>query len=409
MKLLVLFFVLTPFTKFLPLETYNQPYAVAVGLLVLLSRPSFYGALPQIDRFNLGYFLILGVTLFFASFYKPVGLRELQYLLIYTTPAILVPVIFQLFKTDRQKAIRVIVIGIVVWVGVGLVQLLYNPDFLVFLVATTSAELGSNAANSGRGVLGLSPEPSHFGLHMLVLAATLQLIGGPKWASILAVTCSLFLAKSSMALLVIGAGLLLWSTLEMKRWPFIAATAFVGFMSQFLAQFIFSTDSRVGRLLTAFSESGGGILNDYSVNARLYGIYSPIAETISHFLVPLGMSQADWLNLRDLLVAENSNIVYLSSGGPASGYGIVFVQAGLFSIPILWYFFRRICYVKGDFLTSMLACFGFMAYLGQINLSTPTFSLLLAAALFAHQKKRENPDDQNSHPRLRQLDFQSVQ
>ena len=386
MRTLLLVFILFPFTKILPLETYNQPYAFALGLILLVLAPGQFLRMPRRDRMMLTYFLALGIGMFLLVIPRQAGLRELQYLLIYATPFFVVPVVLDIVRSHTEHAKRILTIGIVLWVGVAIIQTIYDPNFLTFLVSS-STELGSNVVDSGRGVLSFAPEPTHFGLHMLAMGATLYLLRGPNWAVALAIISSLVLARSSFALLVLVLGFVTWVMLAVRRWPLVALIAGSSYFAQYIASSIFPEDSRIGRLLAVFTQSGRDVLLDYSVNARLYGIYAPIAESFANFLIPLGIHQDDWLRLRDVILAENPHIINLSTSGAASGYGIVLVQAGLLGLPALIYFFRRICLVNKTEWTGFVPTSGFFVFLGQLNLSTPTFSLLLAAAIFAAQTR----------------------
>lgn len=382
MKLLLLLLIIFPFTKILPLETYNQPYAVALGSLLLILAPSSFLRLPRIDRLVLTYFLFLGLGMFVWAVPRQAGLRELQYLLVYVTPFVVVPIMLGAMRTQTELVKKILTIGIVLWASVGVVQFAYDPNFLTFLVSG-STELGSNIVDSGRGVLSFAPEPTHFGLQMIALGASLYLLRGPSWAVALAILSSLLLARSSFALLVLAFGSLTWVLLAVRRWPLLALAATATYFAQYIASTLFPEDSRIGRLLAVFSESGRDVLLDHSVNARLYGIYAPIVESFANFLLPLGIHQDDWLQLRDIILAENAQIINLSTTGAASGYGIVLVQAGFLSLPVLVYFFRRICLAKNENWTGFLATSGFFVFMGQLNLSTPTFSLLLAAAIYS--------------------------
>ncbi len=397
MKSLLLILILFPFTKLLPLETYNQPYAVAFALLLLVFAPSSILRVPAADRWALTYFMMLGVAMFVWVVPRQAGARELQYLLIYITPFIIVPMALTAISSRIELARKILTLGIVVWAGVGAVQFLYDPNFLTFLVSS-STELGSNIVDSGRGVLSLAPEPTHFGLHIIALGASLYLLRGPTWAVALAILSSLLLARSSFALLVLALGALAWVMLSLRRWPLLLLAAGAAYFAQIVATTIFPEDSRIGRLLAVFTESGRDVLLDYSVNARLYGIYAPIAESFSGFLVPLGIHQDDWLQLRDIILAENPQIINLSTSGAASGYGIVLVQAGLLGLPAIIYFFRRICLAKIENWQGFIGTSGFFVFMGQLNLSTPTFSLLLAAAIYATMSKTSRQPMQNYYP-----------
>ena len=396
-KFLPIVFMIIPFTKILPIESYNQPYAFLSALFVLLLKPSAFGRLPQIDRLALGYMFLLGTGLFFVAAFEEFSFRLVQYLLVYVSPAIMVAVAFFAMRSDPERVRKLLVYGICAWTFVGLVQRFVSVDFLVFL-ASQNDDLASNIIDSGRGVLSLAPEPTHFALHMLVMAGALMVMRGPLWAVALAAASALFLAASSFAALVIGFGGLLWAVMRPWRWPLVALF-FVGVSTVFLiAQALFSPDTRIGRLIAVLTEFGfAGLLTDASANARIYGIIAPITESFNTLLVPLGATTSAWLDMRDVILAANSQIYSLSGAGPATGYGLILVQGGVLALPVLAYLFARLFWRAGASWRGLPVVIGATVFVGQIYLSTPSFSLLLAAVIFALVDERETARSRSQH------------
>lgn len=388
-RTVVLIFAIFPFTQIIPLHTYNQPYAVLSAILLLLAFPQALRGLPQLDRLMLVYLLLIGITMFLIAIPNELGVRQIQYLLAYGSPLVIVTALVFVMRSDPDRARRIVLFGILAWVGVALIQRLVSPSFLVFL-ASESEELAVNVLASGRGNLGLAPEPTHHGLHMLCLGGALMLLRGPLWAVALAFASALLLAMSSFAALVIALGVVLWMVLRPWRWPVLILAG--GSFTLLLAygSVLFEDDSRIGILLHLLNTYGiDTLLRDASSNARIYGIIAPATESLRGFLVPLGMEHSAWIALSDRILMQNPNIYFLSGAGPASGYGLILVQAGVFALPFLAYSFYRLCVLDAATWRGIFPAVAFSVFVGQIYLSTPSFSLVLAAAITAVLLRRD--------------------
>jgi len=381
---ILLVFMIFPFTQIIPLSTYNQPYSLLTALLVLMVWPSAYGRMPQVDRFFLGYLFLVGMALFLISLLTEISIRQIQYLLVYVSPAIIVPAAVNVMCSNPQRARNILTWGILIWTGVGLVQLLAVPDFLVFL-ASRSDSLAQNILASGRGQLGLAPEPTHHGLHMLCLAAALMFLRGPVWVVGLAIGSALLIAMSSFTALTLAVGCVIWALLRPWRWPYLLVAVLVPGLFLAFGSLIFDPDTRIGVLLELLRDNGFAALLviDPSSNMRLYGIAAPVIEAARSVFFPLGMEHTAWMEMSSRILIRNPNIVDLSGSGPASGYGLIVVQAGLFGIPFVFYAFQRLCLPDAATWRGLTATAGFSVFIGQIYLSTPSFSLILASAITA--------------------------
>ncbi|MFK7941506.1 MAG: hypothetical protein AB8B85_01115 [Paracoccaceae bacterium] len=408
MQAALIFFAAFPFLQILPLQTYNQPYAIVTAMLMLALLPGILMNLPQRDRIWLVWLAIVGAVLFLFAALQGSSLREVQYLLAYISPVILVTAIYSAMEDNEEQVRTIIMFAILAWVSVSLIQRLISSDFMLFLIVQAETEnLALNILESGRGVLSLAPEPTHHGFHMITLAATHYLLRGPAWITALAVADAILLAMSSSALMTLVLGGVVWSLLYLPRWGLLAAgllAAAVGRIA--LIEFV-DESSRIGQLVTYALEIGPEIVFiDYSINGRVFGVIEPVAYSIGNYLLPLGMSHETWMDVRELILSEKFHVKDLSSSGPASGYGLILFQGGLLVVPVLLYFFSTLCWEVRRDIMGFVTVAAFLVFLGQINLSTPSFSLVLAAAILVRERRAEladedeTPDPQEHTPEL---------
>lgn len=385
-------FVLFPFTQLVALPTYNQPYAILMAGIILLGMPRIFMLLPQVDRIMLSYLAALGVVLFLAAATQGLRFREISFLVSYLTPLFATVVCYWVMRRYKDMAVRMLTISICVWVGVGLIQTMGFPDFLTGF-ASHSEELGSNIVASGRGTLGLAPEPTHFGFHMLLLGTALYLLRGPLWAVALAIAAMLLLAKSSSALLAVGLGILTWGCVRplLRVWLFAGLAAVVAFSA--IIPLVFDDSYRITKIILALYYNGFDIfLLDYSINARLSGMFAPFYLFQYQAMMPLGMSLENWAIVREHMLAQFSWIINLSGSGPASGVGLILLQGGILGVPVVLYILNRFVLTLGRKPEGALTAACFWVFMAQFYMAAPTFGLVLAAIILRSQERLVKPE-----------------
>ena len=380
----VVFLVLLmfPFTQIIELPTYNQPYAFLAAGFIVLIKPSLISNLPQTDRLMLGFLALLGCILFLFGVLDGLKFRELSFLLSYLTPFVTTVAGFWAVSRHPASTRRILVGAIIAWTGLGVIQTVWDPNFLTFLAAHTD-NLGENIVLSGRGALGFAPEPTHFGFHMVMLAAMLHLLRGPIWVVALALLTSLLIAKSSSVLLALAVGLILWAAVKPIRRAWIFAGILMPVFFSGLVPLIFDDSYRITQIILRVYYNGFDIfLLDYSVNARLSGMFAPLYLFVDRAFMPLGMSIDSWLEARLYMLGQFPWMIDLSGSGPASGFGLILLQGGLFAVPASIYFIRRFIFDLGAHLSGLFTAVSFFIFMGQYLLATPTFGLLLAIIIY---------------------------
>lgn len=379
-------FVLFPFSQLISLPSYNQPYAVLMAVVILLGKPGIFRMLPQVDRIMLIYLAALGVLLFLATATQGLQFREFSYLISYITPVLTTVVCYWVMRRYRRMAVRLLTISICIWAAVGFIQLMGFPNFLTSFAAH-SDNLGGNILDSGRGSLGLAPEPTHFGFHMLLLGASLYLLRGPLWVVLLAIAALLLLAKSSSALLALALGIVVWACVRpvMRIWIFIGIAGVLLFSA--IIPLLFDDSYRITNIILAVYNNGFDIfLLDYSINARLSGLFAAFYYFQHNDFMPLGMGLENWTVARDYMLAQFSWIINLSGSGPASGVGLILLQGGFLGVPVIIYIVHRFIFALGRKFDGLPAAACFFVFLAQFYLAAPTFGLVLAAINLRRQE-----------------------
>lgn len=382
---LLLVLTVFPYLQIVPSSNYTQPFALMLGaVLFCVIRPSVFFGLERTDQIGLAGLAGLGVLFFALTCFPYTEVQEYKYLVSYITPLMLTLPLLHFLNQQPNLAIWILRATIWIWFCVAFIQKFINPTFLGFLIGQWS-DGSLDIIESGRGVLGLAPEPTHHAFHMLLLAGALSILEPGKRSSfliMLALVDVIFLAASSSALLVMVIAGLVWSIYYRQRWYVVAAfISFVVWGSGF--DYDFNSDYRIFHLISSVLEEPSAILIiDYSVNARLGGMIAVLGETLSNSLIPFGMSLRTWDVVRSELLLGLPWLIDLSSVGPPSGIGMILLQTGLFGGLHIILIFRRILLSDVGHMGRWLLIGSPLIFLGQYYFAAPTFSLLYASALY---------------------------
>lgn len=400
MKLLYITFLLAavfPYVQILPVQTYNQPYALVLGLVILVRKARLINAAaPVIDITALAYLAASGVTMLFFAGFPELGFDEIRYLLNYISPLVIGGATFAAAQEEPDLVSRALKTGIVAWLTTALVQTFVSPSFMSFAIGSWS-EVAENVVASGRGVVSLAPEPTHHGFNMLLLAAAASLNGLRREWIVIALAEAVALAVSSSAILAIAMGLAIWTAVKPYRLaiavPIVAATIGVGIT---LALAVFGEDSRLVTLALAFAENPQTFLTlDLSVNMRLGGLISSTQYMVENGFYPHGLDHQAWLATAKHLLATKSWLLAISEGGPPSGFGVILFQLGFLALPVLFVFLYRLATTEADGLRSLSVTVAFAVFIGQYFIASPGFGLVygLAMAHAAQVSRRSYPAD----------------
>ena len=348
--LLVAVFSLFPFTTIVDFGTYTQPYALLMGMAFIPF--AFNARIDLASCIALTWLLFFGAILYFHAIGGESPIGPLKYLVAYLTPFFIVFPAFYLTRYHRTFFCKLVLWSSYLWGIVAIIQITFDPSFMTFLVGGWSSA-GDVVVASGRGVLSLAPEPTTFGLHLIILGALYYLLSGNGRVSALIILCSLFLALSSSSLLVLlmAGSIGIAGHINLK---FLGKILFFGLAAilvvyplvlpflglEKMAMF------RITDLLMIAFNNPELILADASVNTRLGGLFVAIMECFDRMFIPFGLSHLDWLLERDVLLGKYPFLVGLSGSGFPSGYFIQLYQGGFLFIPVLFYMIYKSLYVS---------------------------------------------------------------
>lgn len=379
-----------PYVQLIPSSSYTQPYALILALLLI---PLCIGAITQLrlaDQIAILGLALIGLLLFIVTGPHQTP-QEYRYLLAFLSPTLLVPVYLVTISAIPQISIRVLQASISIWIFVSLIQQVIDPQFATSLLG----QWGKSALDiisSGRGVLGLAPEPTHNAFHVLLLGASLSLLDTSRTSKLLSFGCIItatLLAASSSAMLALVFGSIVWF---LRRHPSKGLTLFcIGLLSlsyiPTLLKAVWGETSRLTLLATGFIESPVELLAiDYSVNIRLGGLLATLSESINSALMPHGLSHDAWLQARVEMLRDNKWLFDLSLVGPPSGFGLLIFQGGFLVIPFLVIYMRRLLSsqpktILGQVLVTTVP----FIFLSQFYISSPLFSMVYACILYRHR------------------------
>ena len=386
MKYLSIAFLISclfPYTQFLPLETYTQPYAFILGLILFLVRAKeVFPSLPRSDTLALTGLAFVGTLGFIINCFPSPNEQEAKYLLMYLSPLILTIALLSVLHRYPETVLKVVSVSALVWLLVGAIQTIYDPNFASSFVGVWQ-EAAEVVVESGRGVLSLAPEPTHHGFQLLLLGATLAVLQGKPWLIWSCVLGALFLARSSSAILALVCGAVL---LVIQR-PFqlarpillllLAAPIALAFSEGIVAE-----NSRVLSLIYSFLEEPAALLAiDYSVNLRIGGLIASVQYSIQSFLLPHGLSHEGWLENSKEILKQFSWLMDISSAGPPSGFIIIVYQLGFFAVLLLWQPISRMLRAPIPELSKLLVLAALFVFLGQYLISAPGYSMLYACLI----------------------------
>jgi hypothetical protein len=386
---IALIFCLFPYTQIINLESYTQPYALIFSAIsIFVSYTPLVRHFPKRDAAILFVLAAMGFAAFLISCLPNPSGQELKYLLIYVSPLIFALSSFAMVRDYPVLADRVIVSSAVIWIAVGLIQVFVAPSFATQLVGTFG-EAAGDVVDSGRGVLGLAPEPTHFGFHMVVMAAALALVGGRNVLSIACLLTAVVIARSSSAILALGIGSIIYLLFFTKYARFLLLLVFplYALVEIFLNSGILPADVRAVWLLKTFFEDPWYLITaDASANARLGGIYVGAKEILGNAFMPFGMSHAVWTRSLGSILAHNSWLSFLSGSGIPSGILIIIYQCGIFGLLVTVAMVRRLLSAAHSHYETLLLASVVIVFFSQYLISTPGFGLIYGIVLVRAQR-----------------------
>lgn len=388
---LAMLFSCFPYTQIIDSGSYTQPYALVFSTLGMFSAVDLLSKyFPRDDFFMLLLFAIVGVAIFMLTALPGPSAQDFKYLLIYASPLVFCTASFAL-AVDRPLLVdRILMAAASVWMFVGVVQTLIDPTFMARFVGQWE-DAASVVVESGRGTLGLAPEPTHHGFHMIILGAALAIVRQRKVMPLLCVASALLVARSSSSLLAIALGSVAYLLIyTQKARVFLIGIVPAYFTVELIVESGVLPDSlRIVQILQTFFDDPMRLLtSDNSVNQRIGGIVVGAYEAVSSFLIPHGLDNQDWLDQIGRIYSTFPWLNDLSSAGIPSGLLIVIYQTGWFGLILLVPILRSMMKGHATVLAKWLMAVILFVFLSQYYISTPGFGVIYGLVLARRVRSR---------------------
>jgi hypothetical protein len=375
-------------------SSYTQPLTILFGFLALpFILQDLLKKIRLLDLWMLLIFALFGCFLFFIDFpfllnfnFEDFDLRTLKNLATFISPILIVPSVFWLIDHELHLFNLLIRSGSVIWICVAFIQLTFDPYFMSGFAI--SQDVIADILNSGRGITGLAPESTHYGLFMLCISVSLVRLGNNLINTFLilsAVLLSFFSFSSSMFLILLLALFIYLLKSKPRLFFLLTFPLFFLFILHWSFDIYSSFNIRPIKLIsTFFDDPLTAIIEDRSANARIGGLIASIQLIFkSIYSLPHGLNNDTWLDFRLEILSENDWLDSLSLNGLPSGYGILLFQGGIISLFIIMWIVFKLCDFNNEknALKNILLISFPLIFIFQYYLSVPIFSLILGQAI----------------------------
>jgi hypothetical protein len=343
---MILFFCFFPYLDLLHLPTDTQPNALIFSLPVFFFL--IHKKIPTYYLISFLLFIVAGLIFISSDFEFGSFLSFSNYFSVLVVPV----TVFFVLKTINGLSYKFFSNCVYVWGVVGLIQKFLYPNFLNFLLSRSSDILES----TGRGVVGLAPEPTYYG-SIVILFFIIYLLNFYRkrdYFLIFILFIQLFVfAISTTAILVLGISVLIFLMLFLVRIKFKFFIYFIAILFLLIGTFSiimsYYSGSRFYKLATIVISSPELVFFDQSISERFNAIYFSIGSLFENYGFPYGYNYYKIYMIAKSQLPENSlfflNFQENNYNRILSGFGMGIFELGVFGllIPVLiFYSIRKI-------------------------------------------------------------------
>jgi hypothetical protein len=296
-----------------------------------------------------------------------------------------------------KKSFNYLFILNISYVIIGLIQILFSPDIFNWLVTVRTS--------ASRGVTGLTPEPTAFGISFLflILVNLLMLSNGNKSKVFFLITINvlsiIFIAKSTTALFYLLFAFILWLFIYIK----ISLKYFLYVLITFIVFLLFLNnlneilpDSRIFSVINQISSNGifSLILHDTSIFDRVMATIFGFKASFNNYFIPGGYNLTTSLNPINLIIDNTFISNYHAGNKLMSLWGALIAESGIIFIFIFLFFsysfFIRVRKQQPDFKKRYIYIYFMLLGLGfsSISLSFP-FIAFVISTIFANLNQKK--------------------
>ena len=283
------FFCFFPFL--FPLELLHtdiQPYALILGIIFLFLKVFNDRGKLHCRKEIMQFGILCGIAIFIGVFslYNTSLISILRALTTYLS-LFIIPKVIEFYSEKNISRESVYKIYILIWFCVGLIQVIFERQFLVNYVS------GGRISTSGyRGCISLASEPSFFGVqcyYFLYISKSFK--KNRILFYILNMVAGVFFAQSFVGILFIASFFLQEYFDIVQNYKKILYLIIGILVVVITINFIINEnpDSRLASLLNVMDKEGiVGLSQDESGQVRIYSIQEAFDSVSQHFLLPQG-------------------------------------------------------------------------------------------------------------------------
>lgn len=314
------FFVFFPYIKFVDLGTDMQPYSLILALLLFFTF-----------KLSLNFSIILIAFVFLASIImlmlNGISFDALRSFFNYSSLFFVSYVSFKVLKTGRINLELFLKSAVLLWFFVGFIQTFFYRGFLNFLVSHART-------TDDRGVIGLAPEPTFYGIVLIFFQIILihsSYVKKNVYIALCVVGIVLF-AKSSMAILFLFIMLAYYTLTHLSiKYTLLTVVVFLTLPTLISEYFV---NTRISFLISKLLDNPEAlVLVDASVHDRFFHVFFSLKGFIDNHFLPSGFSS--WVSYISMELPKYSNFVIVEwftvGTRIMSGYGAAFYELGFFT------------------------------------------------------------------------------
>lgn len=344
LRTLFYIFVFFPFVQIYNLGTDSQPYALIISLLMF----------PFIVKRNMNkslvYLFVICIFSFGILFISRLNFNSMRSLSNYVSLFFISYLSYYFLKKSNGLSYNFFRCIVLIWFITGFIQTFIDPNFLAFLLPRGDSSV---TLASGRGVIGLAPEPTFYG----IMCVFFLLIGYLNFGYrkrinvyyILLLLQIFIFSRSSLVILLLFLALFLYLlvTICLKIKLFVKFLGIILLLIT-LGYIIISTYSvelsqiRIVRIVsTLMSSPEDVILLDASINTRIAHFVFPIYGFLNDLCLPHGYSEFNEF-MKECFSNEQLNYwlsPYTMETNPTrimSAWGCIFFELGFVGFLFLY-------------------------------------------------------------------------
>jgi hypothetical protein len=284
------------------------------------------------------------------------------------------------------------------------VDYMTDTDSGVLIVEDADILLNSRTTE-GRGVTGLAPEPSYYGLTIIQMWLLLYVVNKKRALRLDVLTiCALqifVLSKSPLAIIIAISLLFLYFLFNPNK---ILLIVLIVLMGVFIFSDIFIISGRFARFIEVVKENPGGLLYvDGSVSERFFHIYLSIKHSFANYLVPHGFNSFEYV----VDLGQSQYDAYwwaMAKTKILSGIGASLFELGWFGLVYIFSFIYFVIYYQKNLIKDryLILVGFFLIMINAVNYSAPCFWLMMGYVAAANRPsiKTKSSSINNSHDEL---------